>query len=172
MGMQEGKGLAGLLLSCHSLRSSVPRAVKCGGARLCRAQVLPGAQGLSAGPSLGRRQRAEPRQSNTRVSDVCLSLWPARRSPSKSTRALWTSNHGGWIFLEANQSVVTVQVQTSQTQPAKLHRSTVCRGKVGEPAYLASCAKSTSYQTWVLFREIAIRSRSVNRLWIVKYTLF
>lgn len=172
MGMQEGKGLAGLLLSCHSLRSSVPRAVKCGGTRLCRAQVLPGAQGLSAGPSLGRRQRAEPRQSSTRVSDVCLSLWPARRSPSKSTRALWTSNHGGWIFLEANQSVVTVQVQTSQTQPAKLHRSTVCRGKVGEPAYLASCAKSTSYQTWVLCREIAIRSRSVNRLWIVKYTLF
>jgi len=170
MGTQEGKGPVGLFLSCCSLCSSVPRAVKCGRAGLCRVRVLPGTQGLSAGPSQDRRQRAEPRQSSTRVSDVCLSLWPARRSPSKSTRALWTSDHGGWIFLEANQSVVTVQVQTSQTQPAKLHRSTVCRGKVGEPAYLTSCAKSMSYQSWVLFREIAIRS--VNRLWIIKHTLF
>lgn len=102
----------------------------------------------------------------------CLSLPPARRSPSKSTGTLWTSNHGGWIFLEANQSVVTVQVQASQTQLAKLHRSTVCRGKVGEPACLTSCAKSRSYQSRVLFREISIRSRSINRLWIVKHTLF
>lgn len=43
MGLEEGKGAVGLLSSCHSLCSSVPRGAKRGGAGLCRARELPGA---------------------------------------------------------------------------------------------------------------------------------
>lgn len=46
--MQEGKGPIGLLSSCRSRCLSVPRAVKCAEQGF--------AEGLSAGPSLGRRQ--------------------------------------------------------------------------------------------------------------------
>lgn len=151
------EGIVGLLSSCFFPHSEVWRAVEHGGAP------------HSEHPA---QEAASGRNGSTLVSGVCLSLFPAR-SPSKSTGALWTPNHGIRVFLEANQSVVTVQVQTSQTQPAKLHRSTVCCRRVGEPAYYLVCrAKSMSYQGWVLFREISIRSVSINRLWIVAHTLF
>lgn len=129
MELQEGKGSIRLLSFCFFPHSEVWRAAERGGALHSEHPVQSAARG---------------RHSSTLVSGVCLSLFPAR-SPSKSTEALWTPNHGICVFLEANQSVVTVQVQASQTQPAKLHRSTVCCRRVGEPAYyLACCAKSMS----------------------------
>lgn len=130
MESREGKGSVGLLSSCFFLHSEVWRAVEHGGAP------------RSEHPA---QEAASGRDGSALVSGVCLSLFPAR-SPSKPTGALWTPNHGIRVFLEANQSVVTVQVQTSQTQPAKLHRSTVCCRRVGEPAYyLVCCAKCKSY---------------------------
>lgn len=146
MGRQEEKGCAGLLPSAPELR----------------AVSVSGSPGSLPVPP-GQEQGQSP------VSDVCLTLWPAAKSPSKSTRALQTSNHGGWVFLEANQSVVTVQVQTSQTQPAKLHRSAVCRGRL--VSLLVQQAVPNPWATRAqLFLERAVRS--VNRLWTVKHTLF
>lgn len=103
------------------------------------------------------------------VSDVCPSLWPAeslhlnqQESPDFET---WQ------VGIFRSQSISGDCSSSDKSNTAcKVTQKCCVSWKVGEPACSTSCAKSVSYQSPALFREITLRG--VNRLWILKHTLF